>query len=80
MHAWGLRALFDKPSFLVPSPPTVIDQSYLDAAVRGDMLRRSGWTAGVAVIGLAISIVLGDDARRADGPGHVDRALDVART
>ena len=59
MHAWGMRALFDKPSFLLPSPATVVDRSYLDEAVRGDMLQALWWTAGVALTGLAISIVLG---------------------
>ena len=54
-----MRALFDKPSFLLPSPATVVDRSYLDQAVRGDMLQALWWTAGVALTGLAISIVLG---------------------
>jgi NitT/TauT family transport system permease protein len=59
MHEWALESLFDKPSFLVPSPPTVIDQSYLDAELRGDMLRGLGWTALVSTVGLAIAIALG---------------------
>jgi NitT/TauT family transport system permease protein len=59
MHAWGMRALFDKPSFLLPSPATVVDRSYLDAGTRGDMLQALWWTAGVALTGLAVSIVLG---------------------
>ena len=58
MHAWGMRALFDKPSFLIPPPATVVDRSFLDAAVRGDMLQALWWTAGVA----------------ADRPGDLDRA------
>ena len=59
MHAWGMRALFDKPNFLLPSPATVVDRSYLDEVVRGDMLQALWWTAGVALTGLAISIALG---------------------
>lgn len=59
MHDWGMRALFDKPSFLLPSPATIVDRSYLDANVRGDMIQAVGWTATVALTGLTISIVLG---------------------
>ncbi|MET0147017.1 MAG: ABC transporter permease [Ilumatobacteraceae bacterium] len=59
MHAWILENVFDKPSFLVPSPATVVDRAYLDAAVRGDMLQALGWTALVALCGVAVSIVVG---------------------
>jgi NitT/TauT family transport system permease protein len=59
MHRWGLRSFFDKPGFLVPSPVTVIDQSFVDATSRSDMLTGLRWTALAAFIGLAIAIVLG---------------------
>ena len=58
-HAWLLENVFDKPNFLISSPPTVIDRSFLDATVRGDLLQALGWTALVAFSGLLISIVLG---------------------
>ena len=59
MHEWGLEALFDKPDFLIPSPATVVDRSFLDATPRGDMLNALAWTALVSLLGLTISIVLG---------------------
>jgi NitT/TauT family transport system permease protein len=59
MHRDGMRRLFDKPGFLLPSPVTVIDQSFLDATVRSQMVRGLGWTAFVALLGLAIAIVIG---------------------
>jgi NitT/TauT family transport system permease protein len=59
MHRDGMRRFFDKPGFLVPSPVTVIDESFLDATVRGQMIKGFGWTAFAAFIGLAIAIVLG---------------------
>ena len=59
MHRDGMRRFFDKPGFLLPSPVTVIDQSFLDAAVREQMIRGLGWTTVAAVVGLAISIVVG---------------------
>jgi NitT/TauT family transport system permease protein len=59
MHQWGMRALFDKPPFLLPSPPTVIDQSYLDSAQRSNMLQGLAWTTAVALVGLTVSIVVG---------------------
>ncbi len=58
-HAWLLENVFDKPSFLIPSPPTVVDRAFLDATVRGDLVQALGWTAFVAFSGLLISIVLG---------------------
>jgi NitT/TauT family transport system permease protein len=59
MHAWILENVFDKPSFLIPSPATVVDRSYLQSVPRGDMLQALWWTALVAVVGLSIAIVLG---------------------
>src|SRR5262249_35354283 len=59
MHRDGMRRFFDKPGFLLPSSVTVIDQSFLDATVRSQMLKGLGWTAFAAIIGLAISIVVG---------------------
>ena len=59
MHRDGMRRFFDKPGFLVPSPATVIDQSFLDSVVRSQMIKGLGWTALSAFVGLAIAIVVG---------------------
>jgi NitT/TauT family transport system permease protein len=59
MHRDGMRRFFDKPGFLLPSPATVIDQSFLDSTVREQMIRGLGWTALAALVGLAITMVLG---------------------
>ncbi len=59
MHRDGMRRFFDKPGFLLPSPVTVVDQSFLDEAVREQMLTGLAWTAYAALIGLAITIVVG---------------------
>jgi NitT/TauT family transport system permease protein len=59
MHRDGMRRFFDKPGFLLPSPVTVINESFLDATVRGQMIKGVGWTAFAALVGLAISIVVG---------------------
>jgi NitT/TauT family transport system permease protein len=59
MHRDGMRRFFDKPGFLLPSPATVVDQSFFDETVREQMVRGLGWTAFAALTGLAISIVLG---------------------
>jgi NitT/TauT family transport system permease protein len=59
MHRDGMRRFFDKPGFLVPSPVTVVDQSFLDETVREQMFRGLGWTTVAALVGLAISIVVG---------------------
>ncbi|HEX4981615.1 MAG TPA: ABC transporter permease, partial [Ilumatobacteraceae bacterium] len=59
MHYWALEALFDKPSFLITEPHRVVQDSYLEAIPREQMLRGLGWTAFVALTGLCISILLG---------------------
>lgn len=59
MHQWGMRALFDKPPFLLPSPATVIDQAFLDPLARDQLLQGLLWTTMVALAGLAVAIVLG---------------------
>ncbi|MFV0307889.1 MAG: ABC transporter permease [Desertimonas sp.] len=59
MHEWGMRGLFDKPPFLLPSPPTVIDQAFLDPTQRSNLLQGLGWTTMVALVGLAVAIVVG---------------------
>ncbi len=59
MHRDGMRRFFDKPGFLLPSPVTVINDSFLDATVRGQMIEGLGWTALATFVGLAISMVLG---------------------
>jgi len=59
MHRWGMRFFFDKPGFLLPSPVTVFDQSFLKAQIREDLLNGLKWTAVVALLGLVITIVIG---------------------
>jgi NitT/TauT family transport system permease protein len=59
MHRDGMRRLFDKPGFLLPSPVTVINDSFLESAARSQMIRGLGWTALATFIGLAISMVIG---------------------
>src|SRR5262249_35510852 len=59
MHRDGMRRFFDKPGFLLPSPATVIDQSFVDPNVRHQMLTGLAWTALVAIVGLLITIVIG---------------------
>ncbi|MDO8389254.1 MAG: ABC transporter permease [Actinomycetota bacterium] len=59
MHESGLRTFFDKPGFLVPSPVTVINESFMRSRPRGKLLTGLQWTAFVAFIGLAITIVVG---------------------
>lgn len=59
MHQWGMRSLFDKPPFLLPSPPTVIDQAFLDATQRANLLQGLGWTTLVSLVGLCVSIIVG---------------------
>lgn len=59
MHYWLLENVFDKPRFLVTAPHRVVKESFLDADTRGDMLYALGWTALIALIGLAVAIVLG---------------------
>jgi NitT/TauT family transport system permease protein len=59
MHRDGMRRLFDKPGFLLPSVVTVFDQSFLDATVRRQMIEGLAWTTVAALVGLAISIVAG---------------------
>ncbi len=59
MHLDGMRRLFDKPGFLLPSSVTVIDQSFLDSIVRQQMITGLAWTTFTALTGLAISVLLG---------------------
>jgi NitT/TauT family transport system permease protein len=59
MHRSGLRTFFDKPGFLVPSPVTVIHDSFIESAGRSNMLTGLKWTSLAAFLGLAIAIVLG---------------------
>jgi NitT/TauT family transport system permease protein len=58
-HRDGMRRLFDKPGFLVPSPATVVDKAFLNGNVRGQLLTGLGWTSFAAIIGLLITIVVG---------------------
>jgi len=59
MHEWGMRALFDKPPFLLPSPPTVIKEAFLDSTQRRNLLQGLGWTTLVSFVGLTVSIIVG---------------------
>ncbi len=59
MHRTGMRMLFDKPGFLLPSPVTVVDQAFLRHKPRRKLLGGLYWTAFVSVIGLFLSIVVG---------------------
>lgn len=59
MHESGMRRFFDKPGFMLPSPVTVVDQAFLTSRARGKLIDGLGWTALVAGIGLAITIVVG---------------------
>lgn len=59
MHYWGLERVFDKPDFLITAPHRVVEDAYLDATVRGDLLNGLGWTALVAGMGLLLAIALG---------------------
>lgn len=59
MHHWALRAIWDKPSFLVPPPHEVVDVAFLDGANRADLLDGLKWTSIVTFSGLGIAIVIG---------------------
>ena len=59
MHYWALRALWDKPPFLVPAPHRVIDESFLDTERLTEMLTATRFTAYISLIGLGIAIVTG---------------------
>ncbi len=59
MHLDGMRRFFDKPGFLLPSSVTVINDSFLDAIVRQQMITGLAWTTFTALTGLAISVTLG---------------------
>lgn len=59
MHESGLRALFDKPGFLIPSPATVFNDSFIKSIARGKLLNGVKWTAVVSLLGLGITIVIG---------------------
>lgn len=59
LHYWGLRHIFDKPPFLIPAPHDMVQSSYLESAVRADMLKGVMWTSIAAVIGLMLAIAFG---------------------
>ncbi len=59
MHEVGVRKFFDKPSFMLPSPFTVVDQAFLQSAPRAKLINGLAWTGLVSGIGLAITIVIG---------------------
>jgi NitT/TauT family transport system permease protein len=59
MHYWVLENVFDKPRFLITAPHRVIEDSFFDGVPREQMLTGLYWTTLIALLGLAISIVLG---------------------
>ena len=58
-HAFGMRKFFDKPGFLLPSPVTVINESFVNSVARGKLLNGVKWTMAVSLVGLGITIVIG---------------------
>jgi NitT/TauT family transport system permease protein len=59
MSYWGLKHIWDKPSFLITAPHTVIHDSFVNEQSRTALLSGLYWTARVSLIGLAIAIVIG---------------------
>jgi len=59
MHYWALRAIWDKPDFLVPPPHTVINEAFVDTERLTEMLRATRFTAYISLIGLGIAILVG---------------------
>ncbi|MCU1367274.1 MAG: putative transporter permease protein [Ilumatobacteraceae bacterium] len=59
MHTSGMRKFFDKPGFLLPSPFTVVNESFVHSLARDKLLNGVKWTAVVSLIGLAFTIVVG---------------------
>jgi NitT/TauT family transport system permease protein len=59
MHRWGMEHILDKRAVLLPSPVTVVDQAFLSADVRDQLVAGLGWTSYAAFIGLGITIVIG---------------------
>lgn len=59
MHGWGMRHIFDKPGFLLPSPGDVVKQSFRNPLARAKLLNGLKWTTLVSLGGLAISIIIG---------------------
>jgi NitT/TauT family transport system permease protein len=58
-HESGMRRFFDKPGFLLPSPVTVFNESFVNHVARGKLLNGVKWTMVVSLIGLGITIVIG---------------------
>jgi NitT/TauT family transport system permease protein len=59
MSYWGLKHIWDKPSFLITAPHLVFKESFIDAPSRTALLHGLYWTARVSLIGLVIAIVIG---------------------
>ncbi|MUH52207.1 MAG: ABC transporter permease subunit [Actinobacteria bacterium] len=59
MHTDGMRRFFDKPGFLLPAPETVLHDSFLKPLARASLLNGLKWTTLVALLGLAMTIVIG---------------------
>lgn len=55
----GMRRIFDKPNFVVPSPVTVVHQFFSSSIIRQRVIGGLGWTTFTSAVGLAIAIVLG---------------------
>jgi NitT/TauT family transport system permease protein len=59
MHSWGMRHLFDKPGFLLPTPHDVWDKTIVNGLARRRYLEGLQWTSIVAFGGLGLTIVVG---------------------
>lgn len=59
MHHWALRAIWDKPNFLVPTPHDVVRTAFFTNENRATLVGGLRVTATVAFLGLAIAIVVG---------------------
>ena len=59
MSYWALKHIWNKPSFLITSPHRVINESFLDATNRTNLLKGLYWTARVSLQGLVIAIIVG---------------------
>ncbi len=58
-HESGMRRFFDKPGFLLPSPVTVFNDSFVNGVARSKLLNGVKWTMVVSLVGLGITIVIG---------------------
>lgn len=59
MHRDGMQRLLDKKPFLLPSPATVVHESFFNRLYREQLMDGLGWTCVAAFTGLAVTIVIG---------------------